>query len=88
MEEGMDAPVKYGLMFYKKPHCIGIRERHGGHSKGPQVVGFGGMAVKKTEQELRDIAKQAVAHLEEDGWNLAKLSKWLIAIKAKRGKRA
>lgn len=58
------APDKndYGIMWYAKSKCIGIRAKFGAKN---QVLSFGGTHCTKTEAEMRAIAKTIVADLHD-----------------------
>ena len=50
----------YGIMWYKKDRSIGIRAKFGAKA---QIFPFGGKQCTKTEDAMREIAKQLVADL-------------------------
>ena len=63
-DHALSTPLKakklYGIMYYKKNNCIGLRERAG---LKRQVLSFGGTHCAKSRSELDGIAALAIRRL-------------------------
>jgi hypothetical protein len=67
---------RYGTMYYKNTHCIGIRQKF--YSKS-QIICFGGKSCAKTVDELRAIGQQVIAKLEAGEMSEAEGKAWAKA---------
>ena len=70
-----DPDQQYNLMYYKRCHVIGVREKFG---KKRQVMSFGGSKSSLTRDELWSIGKAAILRIQ-DGASIADAKGWAQA---------
>ena len=68
-----DIDLEHLVLYYKKPHQIGIRQKK--RFGGKQLLSFGGRACSATEQELRAVGIEVCKKLA-DGVSIARAREW------------
>jgi len=66
------ATGEYSMMYYKRDHCIGVRERFGAKR---QVLSFGGASTKLPHAELVEVGEEVCRRLQE-GVPIATAKAW------------
>ena len=60
-----ERPHRYQVLYYKNGNSAAIKKFGPGMGQGKQVLSFGGLYCQKSQEELRQIAQEAVVKLQE-----------------------